>query len=75
MHGALFLLHLCAYTAHTGLYFVALHHMFNYEGTLFPNLNVIKVLAIIQSYSKVPPELPNSTAQQPRQTRQKGAYQ
>ena len=23
----------------------------------------------------VPPEIPNSTAQQPRQTRQKGAYQ
>ena len=29
----------------------------------------------IQGYSKVPPGFPNSTAQQPRQTRQKGAYQ
>jgi hypothetical protein len=28
----------------------------------------------IQGYSKVPPELPNSAAQQPRQTQQKGAY-
>jgi len=29
----------------------------------------------LQGYSKVPPGFPNSTAQQPRQTRQKGAYQ
>ena len=31
--------------------------------------------AVIQGYSKVPPGFPNSTAQQPRKTRQKGAYQ
>jgi len=30
---------------------------------------------VLQGYSQVPPELPNSTAQQPRQTRQKGAHQ
>jgi len=29
----------------------------------------------VQGYSEVPPRFPNSTAQQPRQTRQKGAYQ
>jgi hypothetical protein len=29
----------------------------------------------MQGNSKVPPELPNSAAQQPRQTQQKGAYQ
>ena len=29
----------------------------------------------VQGYSYVPPGFPNSTAQQPRQTRQKGAYQ
>ena len=29
----------------------------------------------IQGNSKVPPEFPNSAAQQPRQTQQKGAYQ
>ena len=28
-----------------------------------------------QGYSEVPPGIPNSTAQQPRQTRQKGVYQ
>ena len=28
----------------------------------------------IQGYSEVPPGFPNSTARQPRQTRQKGAY-
>ena len=30
---------------------------------------------LIQGYSQVPPGFPNSTAQQPRQTRQKGAHQ
>jgi hypothetical protein len=29
----------------------------------------------IQDYSKVPPGFPNSTAKQPREIRQKGAYQ
>jgi hypothetical protein len=36
---------------------------------------IIIFISYIQGYSLVPPEIPNSTAQQPRQTRQKGAYQ
>ena len=46
-------------TTHTHTY--TLLHTDNYENK--------------QGYSKVPPGFPNSTAQQPRQTRQKGAYQ
>jgi len=42
-----------------------------YLSLFLGNMNKLKV----QGYSYVPPGFPNSTAQQPRQTRQKGAFQ
>ena len=56
--------------------FVYLHFI---HGYLFYTENysykAFHVAHIIQGYSYVPPGFPNSTAQQQRQTRQKGAYQ
>ena len=40
-----------------------------------PQLQFEEGFSHIQGYSYIPPGFLNSTAQQPRQTRQKGAYQ
>jgi len=54
---------------------VAAHNFFHIS--IFLNIDDpnYKFAEQMQGYSKVPPELPNSTAQQPRKTGQEGAYQ